>query len=165
MHLDRVYKEVKEFARDSRDQHFHIIFSDFEGMLPKDDSAPRKLTALMRDCHTVLEDTCTRYHHHGPGERCWITALNYFADPTLIGPNIPREQRMKTGDRLNLLRSSLGSAQSTLTHLHLIDITAYITADMSKKFFMDSGVPREQLKDWLCEKVRKDVQYAFHFTV
>ena len=89
MHLDRVCKEVKEFIWNSKDQHFHVIFSDFEGMLPKDDSAPRKLTAFMRNCHTALRDACRRYHHHGPGEKCWISALNYYADPTLIGPNIP----------------------------------------------------------------------------
>ena len=89
MHLDNVYKEVSEFIWDSKESLCHIVFSDFEGMIPKDDSAPRKLIALMRSCDTTLRDTCKKHHHHSHGEHCWISAFNYYLDTTLIGPNIP----------------------------------------------------------------------------
>ena len=63
LHPDRVYHEVRDFLHEAREQHTHVIFTDFEGILSPDDSAPRQLTGLMRDCHSMLEDMCSRFHH------------------------------------------------------------------------------------------------------
>ena len=164
MHLDDVLTKITEFIQNSKVDLFHVVFTDFEGMIPKDDSAPRKLIALLRNCDIALHEACRRHHHHGHGEHCWITAFNYYSDPTLIGPNISRDQRLKTEDRLDLMKSTLSSIEDKLTNLYHIQITRFIRTDAHRKFDPDSGAPRESLRLWLREELRKDTLHAFHLS-
>ena len=86
---ETVLTEVQTFLDSDRDTHVHIIFSDFGGILPRDDSAPRMVQTLLRDCHRELEDRCAYFHHHRPSEMCWVTAFNYYANTSMFGPNLP----------------------------------------------------------------------------
>ena len=164
MHLDEVLIRITEFIHNSREDLFHVVFTDFEGMIPKDASAPLKLIALLRNCDIAAHEACRRHHHHAHGEHCWITAFNYYSDPTLIGPNVSRDLRLKMEDRLDLMKSTLSSTEDKLTHLYLIQITRFIRTDAHRKFDPDSGAPRESLRLWLREELRKDTLHAFHLS-
>ena len=72
---------------------------------------------------------------------------------------------MLNEDRLNLLSTALSTAQHSLPHLHLLEVRAYITTNMSSKFYMDSGVTRDRLKEWLPEEVKRNMHCAFNFWI
>ena len=62
------------------------------------------------------------------------------------------------------MKSTLSSVQDKLTHLYPIQITKYIRTEMNRKFHMDTGAPRETLRIWLREELKKDIQHAFHLS-
>ena len=96
---------------------------------------------------------------------CWITAFNYYANTSMFGPNLPPRIRADRVDHLNRVRMAISSVKQALPQLHLLEITQYIMTNMSSLFYSGSHAPRDQLKDWLREEVRKDIHCAFNYSL
>ena len=144
---ETVLAEVKNFLESDKDTYVHIIFSDFGGILPRDDSAPRIAQTLLRDCHRELMDRCAYTHDHQPSEMCWVTVLNYYATTKMFGHSLPPRIRETRVDFLNRVSTAIASVGQDLPQMHLMEITRFITTNTSALFFPGSHAPRDQLKD------------------
>ena len=82
----------------------------------------------------------------------------------MFGLDIPPEERVENVDHLDRISMALTVVKRSLPQLHLLEVTAYITTNVRSKFYVDSHVPRDRLKEWLREEIRKDVHWAFNFS-
>ena len=161
----RVLDDVKSFLDSDVDSFFHIIFSDFSGILPKSDAAPRVAQGMLRRCHKELRDRCVQKHQHEPSETCWVTVVNYYATTKCFGDLLPPHIKNSRVDFLNRVSSAITLVANELPQMYSLNISRFITTNVADKFFPGSHAPRDQLKDWLREQVKKNIHCAFNYTL
>ena len=79
----------------------------------------------------------------------------------MFGPDIPPEEHVENVDHLDRISMALTAVKRSLPQLHLLEVTSYIMTNVRSLFYLDSHVPRDRLKEWLREEIRKDVHCAF----